>query len=197
MERLNGNWSATFGMGGSTIAFTCGYCGHTVASNHGTDSQAGTAYGPMSFGYVRICPNCNRATFIVEHPWEQAPEPLAGRDVGELPDDVSSLYWELRAALSTHAYTASVLTARKLLMHIAVSKGAPTRDTFVSYVRFLVSEGYVPPGGDNWLKYIVKRSNEENHEINIATRQDALALLTLTEHLLRSVYELSTLIPSD
>lgn len=53
-----------------------------------------------------------------------------GHDLSGLPDDVHDLYDEARLCTSTGAYTSAVLTCRKILMHVAVEKGASEGENF-------------------------------------------------------------------
>jgi hypothetical protein len=66
------------------------------------------------------------------------------------------------------------MACRKILMHIAVNRGAPAEDTsFKQYVEYLDGHGYVPPDGKAWVDYIKDRGNEANHEIKAFEREDA------------------------
>jgi hypothetical protein len=112
-----------------------------------------------------------------------------------VPDDLRRLYDEARRSAGVGAFTSSVLTCRKILMHIAVDKGADAGQTFVSYVQHLATAGFVPPGGEGWVDYIRQRGNDANHEIAIMGESDATALITFTEMLLRFIYEFPKLIP--
>jgi hypothetical protein len=69
--------------------------------------------------------------------------------------------------MGVNSFTSAVLTCRKLLMHIAVEKGAPTNQSFLQYVEYLEQNHYVPPGGKGWVDYIRTKGNEANHEIKI------------------------------
>ncbi len=57
------------------------------------------------------------------------------------------------------------------------------------YVCFLADNVWIPPNGREWVDEIRKRGNEQNHEIVLATREDAAELLDFIEMLLRFVYE--------
>jgi hypothetical protein len=46
------------------------------------------------------------------------------------------------------------------------------------------------------VDYIRKRGNEENHEITVASKEDAVGLLVLMENLLRNIYELPSKVPA-
>ena len=99
------------------------------------------------------------------------------------------IYDEARQATSALSYTAAVLCCRKLLMHIAVAKGAKAGESFASYVDFLAVQNYVPPDAKEWVDHIRKTGNEANHEIVIMKREDAEDLLAFAEMLLKIIYE--------
>lgn len=88
------------------------------------------------------------------------------------------------------AYTSAVLTCRKLMMHIAVNKGAPENRSFADYIEYLVSTGYVPPDGKDWVEQIRLQGNEANHEIVLKSSDDANDVVSFAEMLLRFIYEL-------
>ena len=128
--------------------FTCGYddCGKRVSSSQGwfTNGQ------PQE--YVYICPHCTRPTYFGDQ--GQVPGVAPGNEVSHVPDETAKLYMEARKCVSVGSATASVLAARKLLMHIAVAQGAKVGDSFIAYVEFLASNGYVPPNGNGWVNHI-------------------------------------------
>jgi len=161
--------------------YTCGHCGKAVASQKGyyTNKQ------PQAFIY--ICP-CDRPTYFSET-GAQVPGIVPGNDVENLPDLIGKLYREARASVSVRAHTSSVLTSRKLLMHIAVAKGAPSGATFVAYVDYLLNNGHVPAGSRDWVDHIRQKGNEANHEINAMTIDDATELIAFLEMLLKLIYE--------
>ena len=80
-------------------------------------------------------------------------------------------------------------------MHVAVEKGAKEGESFVSYVEYLAGQGYVPPDGKAWVDYIRQKGNEANHEIKVMNAQDAQALITFIEMLLKFVYEFPKKVP--
>ena len=110
--------------------------------------------------------------------------------VKDIPEPtVTGLYEEARRTTGAGAFTAAVLCCRKLLMHIAVSKGALPSDTFVNYVRFLADNNFIPPDAKDWVDHIRKKANEANHEIVIMSKNDAEELLSFLEMLLKVIYE--------
>jgi hypothetical protein len=112
-----------------------------------------------------------------------------------LPVDVAAVYHEARAAHTAGAHTASILTARKLLMHIAVAKGATAGESFLQYAQFLVDEHWAPPGSEVWIEHWRQTGNEANHELVVSTAGQAQELLTFVEHILINVFELPSSAP--
>jgi hypothetical protein len=82
---------------------------------------------------------------------------------------------------------------RKILMHVAVDKGADEGKTFASYIDHLAAEGYVTPPMREWVKLIKDNGNEANHRLASPERRRAEGTLLFTAQLLRSVYEMGHL----
>ena len=94
--------------------------------------------------HVYVCPNCSRPTYFAEDK-TQLPGIVPGVEIKHLPDDVEELYREARHCVAIGSYTSSVLSCRKLLMHIAVAQEAAAGKSFVDYVEYLAKKGCVPP----------------------------------------------------
>lgn len=170
-------------------AFTCGYCGASIASEKG---WLGKRIGRAEiFALIYICHKCGRPTLIDEtENGKQTPGVTFGNPVSDIPEKtVETLYSEARQCTGAGAYTAAVLCCRKLLMHIAVSKGAKTGESFISYVEYLADHNYIPPDAKDWVDHIRKKSNEANHEISIMNKPDAEELLSFLEMLLKVIFE--------
>ncbi len=166
--------------------YDCGYCGRGVAPNKGywgKSSNSGTTEQ-----WIYICPFCNNPTYF-DFQGEQYPGVVFGTDIKHLPKDIESLYNEARRCMKENASTASVLCCRKLLMHIAVSKGAAAGLSFVDYVNFFVDDGHLPKSSKDWVDHIRKKANEANHEIKIMPLADAEELLKFTEMILKIIFE--------
>ncbi len=183
----NGNWVHP-----QTInqkKFTCGHqgCGRQVASNLGWQYTFGNTHE----GTLYICPNCHRPTFLdnTYNPSFQIPGVSFGEVVYHLPKDIEELYSEIRKSTSAGSFTASVLACRKILMHIAVEKGAAVGKQFIFYVQYLVDNHYAPPGSKPWVDKIRQSGNEASHEIKIMTSDDAEELINFVEMLLKFIYE--------
>jgi hypothetical protein len=168
-------------------SYTCGYCGTSLASERGWRAQLGRS-GPIAAN-IYICHQCDRPTFF-DHERNQTPGVVFGAPVNDIPEKtVEQLYDEARNTTGAGAYTAAVLCCRKLLMHIAVSKGAASGDTFINYVQFLADKNFIPPDAKDWVDHIRKKGNEANHEIAIMSKDDAEELLSFCEMLLKVIFE--------
>src|SRR5262249_31718528 len=127
-------WPEAGSLGSSK--YTCGYCGAVVASNQGGYTFDRDLREPGS-EHIRVCPHCTRPTFF-EPPNQQIPGIPFGHAVMNVPEaSVVQLYEEARRATAEGCYTAATLCCRKLLMHIAVAKGAKPGESFASYVEHL------------------------------------------------------------
>jgi hypothetical protein len=131
-----------------------------------------------------------KSHFFDESKHLQVPGVTFGNPVKDIPEkDVETLYDEARRTAGTGAYTAAVLCGRKLLMHVAVSKGAKAGDTFLNYIQFLADKNFIPPDAKEWVDHIRKKGNEANHEIVIMGKEEAEELLSFLEMLLKIIFE--------
>jgi len=166
--------------------YECGFCGTSVAPSQGL--RAVNAIN-QEIGIILICHHCTRPTFIDDND-RQFPGRPFGQAVDGIPEkSLSDLYDEARNAMSASCYTASVLCCRKILMHIAVEKGAAPGASFIKYVEHLSASNYIPPDAKIWVDHIRTKANEANHEIIVMSRVDAEELLSFTEMLLKVIYE--------
>lgn len=169
-------------------AYDCAYCGRSVGPDrgfYGADQSVAGAPQPVT---IVICSFCGKPTFFDAN-GKQYPGAPFGRDVESLPSDVAALYRDARASMAAGAFTPAVLTCRKILMHLAVDKGAPAGKSFLEYVECLAQKGYVPPNGQGWVDHIRKKGNEANHEIKVMGEAEAKELVIFTEMLLKFDYE--------
>lgn len=124
------------------------------------------------------------------------PPSLPGHGIGGLPDDVSSAWREARTSHAVAAYTAAEMMCRKILMHVAVdAAGSKPGKKFVEYVNDLDSGGYIPKGLTHVVDAVRDRGNIANHELPASSETDSAVTMTITEHLLRGIYELPGLVP--
>ena len=168
--------------------FTCGFCGKDVASEKAYYLQNYPQF------HIRICPGCNRPSFF--EGTAQVPGVAFGDPVRHVPPEVGGLYDEARRCTADNAFTAAVLATRKLLMHIAVDRGAKDGQTFLQYIEYLAANGFVPPNGKGWVDHIRRKGNEANHEIVLMKQEDAVDLINFSEMLLKFIYEFPSRVPA-
>lgn len=181
-----------------TKIYKCGYssCGIEVGADKGWSHK--NANNPAQIdGFIYAYPLCKNPTFFDLSGNMQFPGVSLGGDVRHLPSEIQSIWAEIRTSTSHSAYTAAVLTGRKLLMHIAVEQGANTGLSFVQYVDHLVDNHYAPPNSRSWVDKIRTHGNEATHEILLKTKNDADEILTFLEMLLKFIYEFPSRIPTS
>ena len=178
------NWHETSEIGVSK-KWKCGYCGREVAGNIGYERSNSLDK------VIYICPHCQNPTVFLYYQFDtvQIPGPVAGNDVDFLPDDIDSIYQEVRKCIQHDAYTSAVLSMRKLIMHIAVEQGAEEKQSFIKYINYLEEKNWIPPNGREWADSIRTKGNEATHEIVLMGREDATQLLGFVEMLLKFMYE--------
>lgn len=143
---------------------------------------------PPSTPTIYICHHCTRPTFIDDYE-RQFPGVPFGKQVDHIEDDkVSKIYAEARRCTSAGSYTAAVMCCRKILMHVAVDKGADEGKSFREYVNYL-SENCLPKNAKGWVDKIRTLANDMNHEIILASKDDAEHMVEFSEMLLKLIYE--------
>ena len=165
---------------------TCGHCGRevsgaVVSEYNWTDKQDHT---------VRwlACSICQRGS--VMNDGRVSPGMQFGPALAGLPLAVREAYNEARDCMGTSAYTAAELICRKILMHVAVDKGADEGKPFAHYVGYLSGEGYVTPPMEPWVDLIRRHGNESTHELPTPDKDRAEGTVMFTAELLRLVYEM-------
>jgi len=164
-----------------TKRYRCGYCGEKVSSSRGYFKSGLKAK-------IFICPDCDCPTYF-DSKDNQYPSEAYGNIVKNVPENINSLYEESRNCMRVQAFTASVMASRKLLMNIAVDKGAAEGLKYIEYVDYLDENHYMPPDSREWVDHIRDKGNEANHEIKIMEQKDAKELINFIEMLLKFIYE--------
>ena len=170
----------------SSKSFTCGFCGNRIASSKGW-------YNGDNGRLIYVCSHCDQPTYFAAS--GQIPGVAPGEEIQHLPAEIEALYREARNCVAASCYTAAVLLARKLLMHIGVQQGAQPNQSFLSYVDHLATAGYVPPNGRAWVDHIRNKGNEATHKIVLMTQGDAQELLAFAGMLLKFIYEFPNRVP--
>ncbi len=168
-------------------SYQCSHCGKPLASDKGYSGVRQTPFGNKT-EYICVCHFCHKPTYI-DMDGKQYPGVAFGNSIDGIDDpSVKSLYEEARNCASVNAFTASAMACRKILMNIAVAKGAKENLKFVQYVQFLANNNFVPPDGKEWVAHIKDKGNDANHKIEIVSKEDGEELLYFTEMLLTFIY---------
>jgi len=168
-------------------SYRCSHCGKPLASDKGYTGVRQTPQGNKQ-EYICICHFCHKPTYL-DIAGKQYPGVAFGNAIDGIDDaSVKALYEEARSSASVNAFTAAAMACRKILMNIAVSKGAKENLKFVQYVKFLSDNNFVPPDGKAWVEHIKNKGNDANHKIEIVSKEDGEELLYFTEMLLTFIY---------
>ena len=171
----------------SWYTYTCGHCnskvaGAVVATVHLKDQ-------PILW---LLCTNCANGSVRADN-GNIFPGVPFGPKIEGLPDVVLDAYEEARRCLSINAFTSCELICRKILMHVAVDKGASEGDTFANYLSYLETKGFVTPPMKTWVDLIRQHGNKAAHLIEPPEITRAESTLMFTAELLRLTYEMEYL----
>lgn len=168
--------------------YRCSHCGNELAADKGYRGVRPSPRGGNDTEYICICHFCHKPTYIdsvgVQHPGVAFGKAVEGID----DTSVRFLYEEARRCASVNAFTAAAMACRKILMNVAVAKGAEAGLKFVQYVQYLSDNNFVPPDGKEWVVHIKDKGNDANHKIDIVSKVDGEELLYFTEMLLTFIY---------
>lgn len=166
--------------------YRCGHCGREV-------SGAIVARAKDGNGHVRVlwlqCSVCHDGSVLSDKAGLHPGVPF-GPTVEGLPKEVEAAYEEARRCMGVSAYTATEGLCRKILMHVAVEKGAEEGKTFASYIDHLEAQGFVTPPMREWVRLIKDHGNMAQHRLDPPGRERAEGTLVFTAQLLRSIYEM-------
>ena len=160
--------------------YVCGHCGTTVTG--WIVSQTGDKYQRRWL----LCPHCGRGS--VQNDDTILPPPQTFGNIDGLPDGIDGLYDEARASFGAQAYTGCEMLCRKILMNVAVNKGAEKNKRFVEYVDYLDSHGYITPSLKDMATIVKDNGNDAAHEVDPPDRERAEYTLEFTRSMLYIVY---------
>lgn len=165
-----------------------GYCGH-CDQKLSIDILLSFKHGTTLFFYVGQCPSCGGPIIIDNINDKTFPPSREFINVESLPENISTLYDEIRDAFSVEAYTCAVIAARTLLNHIAVEKGADKNRNFTYYVEYIVDEYFGKRDAKIWLDKIRSYANDSVHHLEIATKENTKSIIKFIETILKIIYE--------
>ena len=168
-------------------SYQCSHCGKPLASDKGYMGVRQTPQGNCN-EFICICHFCHKPTYI-DIANKQYPGVAFGNSIDGIDDSsVKALFEEARSCASVNAFTATAMACRKILMNLAIAKGAKENLKFVQYVQFLSNNNFIPPDGKDWVAHIKDKGNEANHKIEIVSKEDGEELLYFAEMLLTFIY---------
>ena len=167
--------------------YTCGYC-NVITS--GAVVATYTYVGQIV--QWLLCTNCYQGS-VKSRSGQIEPGVMFGPVIEGLPENIAGAYNEARNCFKVSALTACELISRKILMHVAVNKGADEGKSFATYLNYLEDKGYVTPPMKGWVDLIRQHGNLSTHVIEAPDRQRAESTLMFTAELLRLVYEMEHL----
>lgn len=172
---------------GSTLdgwfKYKCGHCGAEVS---------GVVVGRHENILWLLCPNCGNGS-VRDQQGNIHPGVLFGPQIEGLPAAIAEAYEEARRSMSAAAFTGAELICRKILMHVAVEKGAKEGENFAFYLSHLESAGYITPPMKVWVDLIRQHGNMAAHILEKTDRKRAESTLMFTAELLCIVYEMEHL----
>jgi len=171
--------------------YTCGHCNKPVSGR--VVSIYRNDQSPADI-YIRfmLCTSCGKGSVWIK-PDIIIPGITPGDELKGLPEEVNGVYEEARKCFSINAYTACELLCRKILMHIAVNKGAKEGESFQQYLAFLEEKGYITPIIKAWADVIRQKGNDSTHKIEKPDKERAETTFVFTMELLRIIYEMEHL----
>jgi hypothetical protein len=169
----------------SWFSYTCGHCSQKVSGA----TLCIVAPEPNCVLRWLNCPECGNPS-VQDAEGVIHPGSLFGPVIQGLPPDVNSAYDEARRTMSVAGYTSCELICRKILMHVAVDKGAKEGQSFTTYIDHLEQQHYISPNMKKWVDLIRTNANESTHTLATPDKKRAESTLLFTAELLRIVYEM-------
>lgn len=163
--------------------YECGHCGAKVS---------GAVVARHETIMWLLCPNCGNGS-VRDQKGNIHPAVTFGPYITGLPSDIAEAYEEARRSLSVSAFTGAELICRKILMYVAVEKGAKEGESFAFYLDHIEKVGYITPPMKTWVNLIRKHGNIAAHILEKPDRSRAESTLMFTAELLRIVYEMEHL----
>lgn len=173
----------------SAKTITCPYCGVRVRASSNT-RIVDTATGVIKY-QIHKCPECFMPVIIgLDGKIIPQSQLLPYEDVRFLPTNVEKLYNECRKCYLNECYHSVIMVSRTLLMYVAVDKGDVAGKSFLAYINYLESNGYIGSQNKAWVDKIREIANKYVHEMDMATKEDAHKVILFVKQLLGNLYEM-------
>lgn len=186
------NWEAVKKREIVSKTITCPYCNVKVKAES-TTRIVDVATGAIKYN-IHKCPECFMPV-IIGLSGEIIPQSqlLPFEDVRYLPANIEKLYNECRRCFSNECYHSVIMVSRSLLMYIAVDKGDTPGKSFIDYINYMESNGYIGTQNKAWVDKIRTIGNKYVHYMDEATKEDAEKVILFIKQLLGNLYEMPQL----
>ena len=168
-------------LGHRTQNYVCGHCKIHVGG-------LVVAYMLNSPTQWLLCTSCGHGSVQTEEDTIH-PLPLPAPRVEDLPSEVGQAYDEARKTFAVQAHTGCELLCRKILMNVAVDKGADEGKKFAYYVNYLKDGGHITASMKGMADIVRENGNQATHEIKQPDKARVEMTLEFTANVLWSVYE--------
>ena len=168
----------------SRYNYICGHCGRDNSGRVVSVYHFDTRKDDPRIRFM-ICTSCKKGSV-----WIHPDIIIPGENLEGLPEEVNEAYEEARRCFSVNSYTGCELLCRKILMHIAVDKGAKEGESFKHYLDFLEGKGYITPPIKTWADLIRENANKSTHKLESSDKKRAENTFMFTMQLLRIIYEM-------
>lgn len=176
----------------STKTINCPYCNVRVQAESNTriiDAETGA----IKY-HIHKCPECFMPVIIgLDGKIIPQSQILPFDDVRYLPQGIEKLYVECRKCYLNECYHSVIMVARTLLMHVAVDKGDSAGKSFVQYVSYFETNGFIGSQNKEWVDKIRLIGNKYVHQLDEATQEDAGKVIMFIKQLLGNLYEMPQL----
>ena len=163
--------------------YTCGHCERSVGG------IIIAAIGEREMLWL-LCPSCGHGS--VQHGNTILPSLLSIPQVEGLTSDICQVYGEARKSFAVEAYTGCELLCRKILMSVAVDRGAAEDKSFEHYVDYLKDNGHITASLKDMTDIIRRNGNQSTHKIGQPDPERAEYTIEFTAQILRSIYEVES-----
>ena len=171
------------------LDYTCGHCNREVSGRVVSMYKTPDDVPLIKF---LLCTSCVQGSIWV-HSGDVVPGVSPGKILEGLPPEVNDAYEETRICFANNAFTACELICRKILMYIAVDKGADEGESFEKYLDYLETQGYITPPIKKWADVIRTHGNDSTHKLQKTEKEKAEITFQFTAQLLRIIYEMEYL----
>lgn len=169
------------------IACTCGHCNNNISLKvYACYKNTSTNTYPY---YTGQCPYCGKPIIYDNFNKTSIPYVSIYEKINFLPQDIKTLYDEIKNSFAIGSYTCCIIASRTLMANVAVEQGAAPGKSFVDYVSYLQDNCLPPKTNNAWVDKIRELGNNSTHKLIIGTKEHAELSIKFIIAILKNVYE--------